>query len=429
MPTATAPPPAKTASPPPTTTAGSPPPPPPGSSSNDPVDLGSLESELMEMDRKGGPSPSFESAPKRGNDGKFTKAEDKPEKPKDEPEPEKAPETPQTEEKPKDEPKPGTMRALGKAHDDLRKEVNTVYKPKIQSLESKVAEYETTISELRSKSPDLKPIQDKLSAVEKENQSLREAIRFADYRKSPEFIDKHKKPYEEAWTKAVAEVTQLNMEMEDGTVRKATANDLLALANAPLDQLDDLAQKWFPKSSARVIRHVEKVRDLADAQEQALKDAEKGAGEYQTKQSEERQNLDKVINSTYAQTNAELVKKWPKWFDKDEADPKGNDILQKGYDYASGVFENAPAQINGETRPLTPIEKVKRLAVIRAKAANHDRLAMRLKEKLARVEELEAQLAEYENSGPPTGEAGEPGGVHIQDWEREDADELKKLDR
>ena len=75
MPTATAPPPAKTASPPPTTTAGSPSPPPPGSSSNDPVDLGSLESELMEMDRKGGPSPSFESAPKRGNDGKFTKAE------------------------------------------------------------------------------------------------------------------------------------------------------------------------------------------------------------------------------------------------------------------------------------------------------------------------------------------------------------------
>ncbi len=349
---------------------------------------------------------------------------------KDEPEPEKEPELPTDTEKPVEEPKPSNIRALGKAYDEVKKKVSSEYLPKIQSLEAKTKEYERTIEEMRKGAPDLKPVHEKMTALEKENQQLREVVRFADYRKSPEFTEKYERPYNEAWSKAVSEVTQLTLSMEDGTVRKATANDLLALANAPLDQLDDLAAQWFPKSSPRVIRHVEKIRDLAEQQDKALEEAKKGAGEFQTKRTIEQQAHDAEIAKAYTEVGAQLATKYPKWFAPDETDPQGNELLRKGFDYAGTVFDNKPDTINGENRVLTPVEKVKRLAVIKAKAANHDRLVARLKAEQKRATELEAKLAEYEQSEPPTDGAGSPSGTRNGgDWQSEVEAELRKLDR
>lgn len=379
--------------------------------------LASDMAEFEEMDRAEAPERP------RTPEGKFKKPEKAPERPQDEPKDEKAPETPESPEKPVDEPKPGTMRALGKAYDELKGERDKVLRPQIQSLESKVKEYESRIEQMTKAQPDLKPIQDRAAAIEKENQQLREAIRFADYRKSPEFTEKYEKPYNEAWSKAVSEVTQLNLVMEDGTSRKATANDLLALANAPLDQLDDLAAQWFPKSAARVIRHVERVRDLAEAQDTALKEAQKGAGEFHQKRTQAEQQANQAFAQSYQGANTELTTKYPKWFAPDETDPKGNDLLKKGYEYADTVFSPNGTQ-------LTPQQKAGRLAVIRAKAANHDRLVARVKSYDARIAELEAKLAEFENSEPPTDEAGSPS-AHgtVYDPEASDRRELEELER
>lgn len=388
--------------------------------------LGDIGSELEGLDATEEASKK-EATKQRDEKGKFVKPEETKEEPQKKEETE-VPEQSEKVEKP-EEPKPGTMRALGKAYDEQKKRINDELQPKIQSLTSKVSEYERTIEELKKSAPDLRPVQERMQAIEKENAALREEIRFVNYKKHPEFTEKYEKPYNEAWSKAVSEVTQLNLEMEDGTTRKATANDLLALANAPLDQLDDLANKWFPRSSARVVRHVEKIRDLAEAQDKALEDAKKGAVEFDSRRTVEQQARDAEIAKTYQDSTAELVKKYPKWFDKDETDPAGNEILQKGFEYASGVFENTPVTINGQTRPLTPVEKVRRLAVIKAKAANHDRLASRLKARDARIAELEAKLAEFEKSEPPTDDAGSPStsknGFGIDEIEAE----LRKLDR
>lgn len=404
---------------------GSPPPPPIEKAPQD--YLGDITSDLQELSDDGDAKLSG-TTPRRGADGKFTKPDDQPK-----PEPKEAPELdkPTTElEKPADEPKPGTMRALGKAHDAKVKEINEVLRPKIQSLESKVQEYEKTITELRTKQPDLKPVQEKMAAVEKENAALREEIRFANYKKHPEFTEKYEKPYNEAWARAVHEISQLPIETEDGTVRRANEKDILSLANAPLDQLDIRAEKEFGRSSARVIRHIEKIKDLAEAQDKALEDARKGSTEFESKRTMEKQTQDAEIAKTYAETGAELVKKYPKWFAPDEADPAGNELLKKGFDYSSGVFENTPVQVNGETRPLTAVEKVKRLAVIKAKAANHDRLVSRLKSKGARIAELESELKGFTDSEPPTDEAGDkPGGAKPGGFMEDIRSELSKLDR
>jgi predicted nucleic acid-binding Zn-ribbon protein len=367
--------------------------------------MADVESELLEMTRDPQPEKEADERPKgervRGADGKFTS----------EPEPPKETEKPGTEpvsgkettEKVEDKPKPGTFAALRKAHEELQKKRDTEWHPKIQKLESQVKSYEQKIRDLETNSPALQPMQDKLSAIEKENNALKEEIRYVNYKKHPEFVDKYEKPYNEAWSKAVSEVTQLSMEMEDGTVRKATASDFLALANAPLDQLDDLAAKWFPKSSARVIRHVEKVRDLADQQEKALDDAKKNAGTRESEMVKQAQQRDATITQVYKQTNDELVKKYPKWFAPEEGDAEGNTALEKGYEYADSVF--------GGNGTLAPEQKAKRLAVIRAKAASYDRLARRLKARETRIAELENSLAEYEKSEPTTQETAVPGTV------------------
>lgn len=380
--------------------------------------LGDDMAELSEMDTAEETSRR-EPAPKRDERGKFIKPGEKPEdKPKEAPkeEPDKAPE------KPEEEPRPGSMRALGKAYDEKVKLINHELQPKIQSLEAKTKDYERQIEELRKAQPDVKPFQEKLAAIEKENQQLREVVRFADYKKSPEFVEKYENPYNEAWTKAVSEVTQLSMALEDGTSRKATANDLLALANAPLDQLDDLAAQWFPKSAPRVIRHVEKIRDLADAQDKALKEAQKGAGEFQNKQSEAVKKANESFANAYTSASTELTTKYPKWFAPDEADPKGNEILKKGFEYADSLFSPNGTQ-------LTPEQRAGRLAVIRAKAANHDRLVARVKANNARIAELEAKLAEFEKSEPPTDDAAQPGGDGFTSFEDQDRAELERLSR
>lgn len=117
-----------------------------------------------------------------------------------------------------------------------------------------------------------------------------------------------------------------------------------------------------------------------------------------------------------------MTKKYPKWFAPDETDPQGNDILKKGYEYADTVFSPNGAQ-------LTPEQKAGRLAVIRAKAANHDRLAAKNKSFAARIAELEAKLAEFEKSEPTTDGERSPGSSGVYDPFAEDEAELRKMDR
>jgi len=392
--------------------------------------MGDIGKDLSDLDVADETSKKSVDRPRDPVTKRYVKPPQEEQKPtQDESEVEKAVETPPEPEKPVEEAKPSNIRALGKAYDELKSQRDKEWLPKLQSLEAKTKEYERKIEEMGKSAPDLKPINEKLTALEKENQQLREVVRFADYRKSPEFTEKYEKPYNEAWTKAVSEVTQLSMALEDGTSRKATANDLLALANAPLDQLDDLAAQWFPKSAPRVIRHVEKIRDLAEAQDKALEEAKKGAGEFQSKRTLEQQQQQADIAKAYAEVNSQLVAKYPKWFAPDETDPQGNELLKKGFDYGATVFDNKPDTINGETRVLTPLERVKRLAVIKAKAANHDRLVARLKAEQKQRAELEAKLAEYESSEPPTDDAGSPGKVTNGDWQSEIEAEIHKMDK
>jgi glutamyl/glutaminyl-tRNA synthetase len=168
--------------------------------------------------------------------------------------------------------------------------------------------------------------------------------------------------------------------------------------------MDDEADAMFGKSAGRVIRHVEKVRDLAIAQQEALDNAAKNAETRRT----EKANTEK-LNSTkgkemFQSEHKRLQEKYPKFFAKDETDPEGNQLLEKGIAMADRIFLRTP-----ENTPKSAEEAVRLHALAYNKIANHDRLARKFKLARERIAELEKSLKEFEASEPGAGRAGEAG--------------------
>jgi hypothetical protein len=331
-------------------------------------------------------------------------------------------------EKPPEAPvKPVKAAELRVAYDNLKKEKREVLDPKIQSLEAKIKELEARQPE------DTKPIVEKMTAIEKRNAELEQHIQFVDYQKSKEFTEKYQQPYTEAWTKAVSDFGQLTVRVPGAvdpdtgeptiTTRAATADDLLYLANLPLSQMDDQAEVLFGKSAARVIRHVEKVRELSDAQNKALAEAQKKGGEWAKTRQFQMQQIQQTHQKLWTDYNNQIAERFPAMFAPIEGDTEGNEILAKGFASADRLF--APP---ADAKPQTPEERIQFHALLRNKIANHDRLARRLKTTQAELAEAKEALAAYEASEPPAGKGGSAK-PSAKTFEQEVDEELRKMDR
>ncbi len=421
MPVAAPPPPAAS----PVSTPGQVPTTPGGASEHEPAPesyLGDLGPEFQEMDAADVAAKRGEETPKRGADGKFTKPPvEAPKAQQDKPKEEKGAETPPEEPKP-EEKKLGPFATVRKAKEALEKERDEVLRPKIQQLEAKVTEYERTVNELKTKAPDLGPVQQKLAAIEKENAALRDEIRFANYQKHPEYIEKYQKPLNDAWSSLMTDLNGFELELEGGGTRAITVTDITKLAELNLKQRGDVAREWFGDAAGTILGHVRNISELSRKNEAALEEAKKGAGEHAKKTSEQMNAQNAEFYNTLTAANTELVQKYSKWFAPIEGDAAGNEVLKKGFDFVDSVF-------GADGMKLTPKQRAGRLAVIRAKAAAHDRLAYLMKSKDARIAELEESLAEYEDSIPPTEHGGDPSLVTTDDYNTQDEAELRRMDR
>ncbi len=310
--------------------------------------------------------------------------------------------------------KPVKAADLRAAYDSVKQQ-NKQYEAQIKERDAKLKEYESKAPE------DNKPLMDRLAALEKENNDFKEELKFSNYVKHPEFKEKYEKPYSEAWGKAVREIEQLQVNQEDGTVRQATPGDILALANSPLSTLDERAESMFGRSAARVIRHVERIRDLAEAQEKAIADAKTNASEHEKSLRLNSEKSNAEVATILNKTNNDLATKYPKWFGSDPADPEGNAVFNKSMQYVDQVFQGDPS--------IPPATRISRMAVIRNKAANHDRLALHLKNANTQIAELKASLEAYEKSEPSTGKAGQPADAKSGNWVDDANAEIDAMDK
>lgn len=321
---------------------------------------------------------------------------------------------------PPEPPEPTKINDLRSAYSTLKKRVKDELEPKIQSLEAKVKETAT------ANPAEIKALQTRLEAAERRRDELETRISELDFQSSKAFEDKYRKPYVQAWNDAMADLKELSVELENGTTRAATQEDLLKLANLPLGEARKLAKQLFGDSADDMMAHRRKIIDLSNAQAAALENARTEAVERaKTMESDRRTNGEKM-QGLWKEANSQISAKWPKMFAPVEGDQEGNDLLTKGTAMADRLF--APTE---ETAPKSPEEAVRLHALMRNKIANHDRLALWLKKARERIKELETNLAEYEGSNPNGGldGGGAPDGGasrgFLEDVERE-LDELDK---
>lgn len=339
---------------------------------------------------------------------------------------------PEGEGKPEDA-KPTRLRELGERYDTLKKQIDTEYKPQITKLQSRIQELEAV---------DPKPLQDRLAALEARNKSLEEQIEYSDYSQSTEFKTKYHDPYAKAYHEALGEFKELGVREADGEIRPATEKDLLELANMPLGRMDETAQQMFGASAARVITHIQNLKHLAQAEHSALEEAKTKAGERLTKRRAESESQMREAADHWRAVNDGLKEKFPKAFAPEDGNAEDAAAHTKGFALADLLFTGGkgltPEQIETlpnafretvrKKEPLSPVQRVQLHALLRLKAANHDRKVVALQKANARIAELEKALAEFEKSSPPGGRAkgadggGGDGGDGFMTVEKAEAD-------
>src|SRR6185369_12722913 len=272
-------------------------------------------------------------------------------------------------------------------------------------LEPELTKARTRIKELESREPEeVTPLREKLTAIEKRNQELENEIEYVNYSSSKEFQEKYAQPYLNAWNRALNDVQQLTVETENGETRQATEEDLLYISRLKLGEAITQADAMFGRGTPTILRHRELIRELAEAQDNALRTAKDKGGERLKAQQAQSQQQTEKMRKMWTQTNQALAEKYKTWFAPEEGDQEGNALLDKGRKLADRMF--SPTE---ETRPKRSEEAVRLHALIYNKAANHDRLALRLKKASARVAELEESLKQYEESEPHGGRPGAGG--------------------
>jgi hypothetical protein len=245
------------------------------------------------------------------------------------------------------------------------------------------------------------------SKTEKRNKELEEEIRYQNYAKSQEFSDKYAKPYEEAWTKAVSDLGELEVLAEDGTPsRKATANDLISLARMPLGEARKLANQMFGDSASDVMMHRQKIRDLSDAQTKALEEARKTGSERQVKAVETSKAITSEVTSLWQKFNEEAVGKY-EFLKPREGDDEHNAKLDK----AKALVDTAFSQ-NATDPSLTPEQRAKAVrahAAVRNRAIAYSALKLENTRLKAQIAERDTKLKQFEDSEPTGGTGGGQG--------------------
>lgn len=320
----------------------------------------------------------------------------------------------QTDSKGNGEVNPGTVESVEKKEKKSSPwRVIDDYKKTTAELTAKVEAYEKEISTLKSAKPAEVPkeIQDRLTTAEAKVKEYEDEIRFNNYQKHPEFIEKYQKPYYAAMAKATAELSEVAVtDPNTGATRAATAEDMVMLLSLPLGKAREVADQMFGAFANDAMAHRRDIKAAFDAQKTALEDARKNGEsrekQWREQQEAERKQVSDIISNTWSAARREATTdpKHGKYFTPVEGDQKGNAALAKGLEFSDKAFKLNPMEpgISKEERE----DRVKRHAAMLYRSAAYPRMRQWIEERDARIAELEKQLDEYSESEP-----GQSGGT------------------
>lgn len=257
-----------------------------------------------------------------------------------------------------------------------------------------------------------KEVTEQIHGLESKVKDYEQRLQLLDYQNSEEFVTKHLKPYNDEYSRTMQKLQGIPVAQPDGTTRAIEPNDIFKLLVLPAGEAEVKAREIFGDFAGTVIRRVEKLQDLFDAQQTALKDAkENGAARIKAQreameaQHKEHQTF---VTETWEKENrlALTDDKYGKYFSPIEGDQKGNSALAQGLKTVGEAFSANPNDPN-----LTKEEQAKiirRHAKIYNAAAAFPRMCQWLEERDSRIAELEKENEEYKKSEPPTTGGSKP---------------------
>ncbi len=296
-----------------------------------------------------------------------------------------------------------------KPADDPKKKVSPwkmyeAEKKRAADLEARLAEREK-----QSLAPEkLKEVEDRLTAADQRRAELEQEIQFVNFQKSEKFQNEYQKPYEQAWNKAMTDLSEITVEDPGtGDMRALSGADILELVNLPLREAKALADEKFGDFASEVMGHRKDIRNLFEKQSQAIEEARKNGAEYFKKQQEtHQQEFGKVteeVKKTWAEANQSALsdEKYGVHFKPVEGDAEGNQRLSKGFELADRAFSENPLAPG-----LTPDQRraiVQRHAAVRNRCAAFGRTAYQLTQAQKQIADLNAKLATFQKADPETG--------------------------
>jgi hypothetical protein len=278
------------------------------------------------------------------------------------------------------------------------------YKAKAAALEKQIAELNgKVVPEERAAE-----LQKQAEAKEAKLKELEQEVRYANYQKSSEFKEKYQKPYDDAWKRAMSELSEITVDDGAGGERNMSPQDLLELVNLPLRPArEEAEEKYGPGLANDIMVHRKEIRRLFDEQTARLEQVRKEGLERDQQVTEtakkQFEEISADIRKSWTSFNDQAIKdeKIGKYFSTIDGDQEGNQRLAKGFELADRALSESPLAPG-----LTPEQRraiVQRHAAVRNRAAAFGRLVHQNNALEKTVAELKKELSQYKSSEPPAG--------------------------
>ena len=220
---------------------------------------------------------------------------------------------------------------------------------------------------------------------------------------------------ESAWREAIADISGATIELEDGTERQASVQDIQALLHMPAIAAARRANELFGAAAPAVLQHRNAILSLTRARENAIKEyQEKGAErerEMSAKASQQMERIYGVFNETikhYETADASLYGR-PEDPEEQKYWDKGDRLIALAVK-RQGLDESLPEE--EQSAILTKAQ-----ATVAARARAFGPLIARMHKLEAEVESLRGKQAKLTKSEPGNGsdrkaEAREAGDLY-----------------
>lgn len=296
------------------------------------------------------------------------------------------------------------VKSFGKGPEKLRQAFQASLKRESEwireksELKAKLKEHETNLQAFKTGAEASEAHKAKVAELERIAAEREERIRILDYTKSGEFSEKYQKPLEKALNNAYSDIAKMEVQMEDGQVRRATEDDFQALVKIENPaKAGEMAERLFGKYGAsEAMSHRRVVKELFQARREAIDNAATESKAIMERQSAEAVQRQQQTLARFGKEKLSILNgQFKPLLGEREGDDEGNNMLRQNLSRFEQLISG------GNTDPEA---QVKIAAEIHVMASALPRALRDIKNLKAELAAAQKQLKGYGRSEPRGGE-------------------------